>query len=187
MKTLLLIRHGETAGNGLRRYIGRTDEPLSPAGLEQARALGELGLHADRVFVSPLLRCRQTAALAFPGQPQIIVGGLRETDFGVFEGRSAADMSDDPAYRRWVEGGCLGPIPGGDDPLAFRRRCVDAFLNCMALTPSGAAAALVVHGGVLMAVLAALALPRRSFYESRLPNGSLLNCQYDGRNILFPA
>ena len=56
MIELLFIRHGATAGNLQRRYIGRTDEPLCPAGLDQAEALGALHLQADRLIVSQIGR-----------------------------------------------------------------------------------------------------------------------------------
>ena len=37
---IVLLRHGQTPGNVLKRYIGRTDEPLSEAGERAARAVG---------------------------------------------------------------------------------------------------------------------------------------------------
>ena len=55
---IIFIRHGPTPGNLARRYIGSTDEPLAPGALPGCPAPA-----AERVYVSPLLRCRQTAAL----------------------------------------------------------------------------------------------------------------------------
>lgn len=63
MIELLFIRHGATAGNLRRCYIGRTDEPLCEAGIAQVKALQKRGLSVDRLFVSPMLRTRQTAEL----------------------------------------------------------------------------------------------------------------------------
>lgn len=108
MIELLFIRHGATAGNLQRRYIGRTDEPLCPAGQAQAETLGALHLQADRLIVSPLLRARQTAVLAFPGQEMSLEPGFAETDFGIFEGKNADELADCPAYRAWVDTGCQG-------------------------------------------------------------------------------
>ena len=85
MIELLFIRHGATEGNLRRRYIGRTDEPLCEAGIAQVKALQKRGLSVDRLFVSPLLRTRQTAELLFPQMPYTVVDGLIETDFGRFE------------------------------------------------------------------------------------------------------
>lgn len=62
---VLLLRHGETPGNRRRAYIGSTDEPLSPQGREQAQAVAVPPV--ERVYGSPMLRCRQTAEILFPG------------------------------------------------------------------------------------------------------------------------
>ena len=50
-------------------YIGRTDLPLSPAGLAELLALrAENGYPgAARFFTSPLSRCRQTLEVLYPG------------------------------------------------------------------------------------------------------------------------
>lgn len=39
---IVLIRHGQTPGNALRRYIGRTDEPLSAEGVRALETFGTL-------------------------------------------------------------------------------------------------------------------------------------------------
>ena len=77
MIELLFIRHGATEGNLRRRYIGRTDEPLCEAGIAQVKALQKRGLSVDRLFVSPLLRTRQTAELLFPQMPRRTLAALR--------------------------------------------------------------------------------------------------------------
>ena len=143
MIELLFIRHGATAGNLQRRYIGRTDEPLCPAGQAQAEVLGALHLQADQLIVSPLLRARQTAVLAFPGQEMSLEPGFAETDFGIFEGKNADELTDCPAYRAWVDTGCQGPIPGGEAVSDFKARCCAAFAARMQTLPEGCRAALV--------------------------------------------
>ena len=66
MLKILLIRHSMTAGNKLGRYIGaRTDEPLCEEGI---RLLENISYPpVQRVFVSPMRRCRETAEILFPG------------------------------------------------------------------------------------------------------------------------
>lgn len=174
MTRLLFIRHGATAGNLQRRYIGRTDQPLCPEGIAQAKALTALSLAPDRVFCSPLLRTRQTAQLAFPELEPEIVPGFTETDFGPWEGKTADELADCAAYRDWVDGFCQGPIPGGEDPAAFKARCRQAFLEIVPRLPADGCAAFVVHGGVIMAILEAFARPRGSFYDFHLSNGGHL-------------
>lgn len=87
----VLIRHGKTAGNLAGRYIGcRTDEPLCSEGIAQLRE-GRYPA-VERVFASPLRRCRETARLLYPAMEMEIVEDFRECDFGAFEGLSYADL-----------------------------------------------------------------------------------------------
>ena len=122
--TVYLLRHGETEYNTQRRYLGRTDPPLSPKG---RAALVPGDFSPGIVYVSPLRRAVETAGLLFPDAEAEAVPGLREMDFGIFEGRSAAEMSGDPAYRQWVDGFCQGPVPGGESKDSFSRRTCRAF------------------------------------------------------------
>lgn len=179
MNHVYLIRHGATAGNLEGRYIGRTDEPLSPEGVAQARRLGVRGLTADRLFVSPALRARQTAQLAFPTMEPVVVDDLWEADFGDFEGKTVAELENDPAYRRWVDSWCLDPIPGGEDVGSFKARCCAAFGWCMADLPEGETAAFVIHGGGIMAILEKYAGPPGSFYRYHVTNCACVQCVYE--------
>ena len=183
MIELLFIRHGATAGNLRRRYIGRTDEPLCEAGIAQVKALQKRGLSVDRLFVSPLLRTRQTAEQLFPQMPYTVVDGLIETDFGRFEGKSADELSGDLAYQAWVDAMCLTPIPGGESVADFKIRCCEAFTETIRTVPDGSRVGFVVHGGVIMAILEAYARPKRDFYAYHIGNGECLQGVYDGETI----
>ncbi len=178
MIKLIFIRHGATAGNLEKRYIGRTDEALCGLGIRQALALREHGFQVDHLFVSPALRTRQTAELVFPAMPYALVNGLMETDFGLFEGKTAAELSGEPAYQAWVDSGCLGPIPGGESVAEFKARCAAAFRSAVGKLPAGSSAAFVIHGGVIMAVLEAFARPARGFYDYHIGNGGHILGEY---------
>ncbi len=176
MKRVLFIRHGATAGNLEKRYIGRTDEPLCEAGIAQVSKLKEMDWKPDVLFVSPMLRTRQTAELVFPGMEQQIIEDLRETDFGLFEGKTAAELADEPRYQAWVDSLCRAPIPGGESIADFKARCCRAFSATIAALPEDATAAFVVNGGVIMSILEAYAQPKRSFYDYHIDNGDFLLC-----------
>ena len=95
MRTLKihLIRHGATDANIKGQYIGcKTDMPLSPEGLNELRLLKENMDYpkVDRIYSSPLLRCKQTAAVLYPENNVVCVDNLKEYDFGIFEGKTAA-------------------------------------------------------------------------------------------------
>ena len=72
MLKLILVRHGETQGNKLKRYIGkRTDEPLCP---EAGNMLAQLAYpEVQAVYASPMIRCTQTAGILFPGKKQNVI------------------------------------------------------------------------------------------------------------------
>jgi len=174
---VLLVRHGETPGNALRRYIGRTDEPLSAQGAEKARAAGG-DARLRRVFVTPLRRTQQTAEILFPNAGQTVVDGLREMDFGDFEGRSADEMAEDAAYRAWVEAECEPRCPGGEAKAEFSARVVEAFTRTalQELCAGAALAVFVVHGGTIMSILSALSRGGESYYSWATHNCGAFLC-----------
>ncbi|WP_156678245.1 histidine phosphatase family protein [Sphingomonas profundi] len=100
MTTLVIVRHGNTFAPGETplRIGARTDLPLVPGGIAQARALGGwfagAGIRFDRAFVSPLRRTQETAALILDDQPDPPAiepaGWLAEIDHGPDEGRTDA-------------------------------------------------------------------------------------------------
>ena len=156
---LVIMRHGAIPANERRQYAGmRTDEPLSEAGVEQARAAGVCPV-VSLVYVSPLARARQTAQICFPNAEQQVVAGLAEMDFGTFEGRSADEMVDDAAYRAWVDGMCEGRCPGGETRAEFTERTVRAVEQVVADARRRGldTAVIVAHGGTVMSAMSTFA------------------------------
>ena len=89
-----LIRHGETLWQGTGRYQGQTDVPLSEQGRQ---ALSPASFSPEKVYITALQRTRQTAERLFPQARLVVVEDLGEMNFGRFEGRSAAEMEEDPS------------------------------------------------------------------------------------------
>ena len=179
---IVLIRHGQTPGNALRRYIGRTDEPLSPEGIRAAEAFGTLP-EIRKVFVTPLCRTQQTARILLPNAEQIVLPALREMDFGDFENRNADEMTNDAAYRAWVDGGCLGACPHGESTPEFSARVCEGFLTALHDLPADAPRALfVVHGGVIMALMSRFARPEIAYYDAWVKNCCGYACTLSGEN-----
>lgn len=112
---LLLARHGESqfSAQGLVNGDPGVACPLTDAGREQARALGEAlrDEPIDLCAVTEFERVRETAelALAVRGVPTIVVPELNDPRYGDFEGR----LLD--RYRAWAwERGPLDAPPGGE-------------------------------------------------------------------------
>ncbi len=184
MKTVYFIRHAMTAGNREKRYIGRSNEPLCGEGKIQAAALKGTHLPAfDCVFTSPYIRCMETASILFPDTKFTAVYGLRECDFGMFEGKTAAELESSAAYNAWLATGCTGPIPGGESVEDFKARCRIAFLEAMEEVPETGVCAFVIHGGCIMAILEAYAMPKRAFYECHIENCGFVRCTFNGRAL----
>jgi broad specificity phosphatase PhoE len=93
----LLVRHGTTAWVDMHRLHGITDIPLNENGLRQAREAAQVlkSEHAQSLYTSPLIRCRQTAEIIGKeaGLEPRDMAGLKELNFGWLEGRSFRDQS----------------------------------------------------------------------------------------------
>lgn len=177
MRTLKihLIRHGATDANFAGQYIGcKTDLPLSPEGLEELRLLKDNMEYpyVDRIYSSPMLRCRQTAAVLFPKSDIKFVENLKEYDFGEFEGKTAAELESNPYFIPWASGQLSSP-PGGEDNNEFvKRLCIG--LNQIVLDmleEETESAAVIMHGGAMMMLLGATAVPQHKPVEWTADNG----------------
>ena len=177
MRTLKihLIRHGMTDANILGQYIGgRTDLPLNPQGVEELRLLRDnIDYPAiERLYSSPMLRCRQTAGVLYPDNEIHVVDKLREYDFGDFEGKNAMQLEGYSTYSDWTSGRITAP-PNGESNEDFVKRVCIGFNEVVAdLLNSGRRnAAVIMHGGAIMMLLASTAVPRRMPVEWTSKNG----------------
>ena len=169
--TIHLIRHGMTQGNLEGRYIGSTDLPLCEEGIRQLEARKAAAPYpkAEICYCSPLKRCQQTAKILYPDLTPQVVTDFRETDFGAWENKTAKELADeDPDFVKWMEGDKNITPPGGENNGWFLQRTCAAFEHVVdGLLRMGtySSAAIVAHGGVLMAILSAYGLPRAPFYD----------------------
>ena len=185
MAELILIRHGKTAGNLLGRYIGsRTDEPLCDEGREGLA--GKQLPEVERLYVSPMKRCVETAEILWPGfdrKRMQKVTDLRECDFGDFENKNYKELSGNGDYQAWIDSNGTLPFPNGESMDAFKSRCLEAFARIV-VEVSGAEqewiasgktgifrAGIVVHGGTIMAILEQYGYPKAAYFDYQVKNG----------------
>jgi broad specificity phosphatase PhoE len=146
---LWIVRHGETEWSRTRRHTGRTDIPLTAAGIEQATTLRERlgGRRFALVLSSPLRRAWDTCRLAGLGDAARATDDLLEWDYGAYEGRTTAEIQADlPGWRIWT-----GALPGGEtvEHVADRaRRVIEEAVSA----PGDVA--LFAHGHVLRVLTA---------------------------------
>ncbi|MEO7391264.1 MAG: histidine phosphatase family protein [Ramlibacter sp.] len=176
MSELILLRHGETDWNRELRFQGHVDVGLNAIGLEQARRLGHrvAGEAAQRLYVSDLLRARQTAQ---PVAQQLQLApisepALREQSFGRVDGMRVDDIKAQhpEAWEGWLrfhEDFCM---PEGESTRQFHARVMDAVNRIVAAHP-GEKLVIVTHGGVLdMIYRTARALGLNGPRQSEIPN-----------------
>lgn len=106
---IYLLRHGLTQENLEKRYQGRRDVPLCPQGLTQLR---RADFAPKTVMITSLQRTRQTAEVLFPDAELVVADGLKEMDFGVFEGRNYREMEHDPSVPRLGGNRLRRSLPG---------------------------------------------------------------------------
>lgn len=158
VELLYLIRHAETPWNRRGLYQGRVDVPLSRRGRLQARqlarALARSGIGA--VVTSDLRRAQATARpLARRlGARLLVEPGLREMDFGRWEGLTAAEVrrrfaAEWAAYRADP---VRVPAGGGESFLQLAERVSEAWQRA-ARQAGVPKVALVAHGASLRAIV----------------------------------
>jgi broad specificity phosphatase PhoE len=114
LPVVYLARHGETAWTISRQHTGRTDLPLTAQGEAEAVRLGErlAGLRFAAVLTSPLQRAVRTCELAGFGAEAEVEPDLAEWNYGVYEGRTSADIHAERPDWQLFRDGC----PGGESP-----------------------------------------------------------------------
>ncbi|MDP6932303.1 MAG: histidine phosphatase family protein [Myxococcota bacterium] len=159
-RVLLLVRHGQTAWNRQRRFLGSTDIPLDETGTTQARDLAEwlAPLPLTAVYTSPLSRALDTArALCSErnGLEPRVDPRLAELDQGVLEGQPSHVLSEDhPDFlEAWVTDPTHARIPGGETFGSCQERALAAIQQIADTHDPGPPVVIVSHRMVLAAIL----------------------------------
>lgn len=130
MATVILLRHGRTTSNAAGTLAGRLPADLDETGRAQARAAGQrlaaAQLPLAAVVTSPLIRCRQTVALALPDAVPQDDDRLAECGYGDWQGRPLRELARRPLWRTVQQHPSAVTFPGGESMAAMSARAVAA-------------------------------------------------------------
>jgi 2,3-bisphosphoglycerate-dependent phosphoglycerate mutase len=134
MKTLVLLRHGQSTWNEENRFTGWTDVPLSELGNEEARAAGRLlrdeGYVFDFAFTSVLKRAIKTLWIVLEEMDQMWIPVhntwlLNERHYGALQGlnkQETVNRHGQAQVHIWRRSYAVPPEPlRTDDPRAPHR------------------------------------------------------------------
>lgn len=173
--TIVLVRHGQTAWNVSRRFLGTTDLPLDEMGLAQARELADwLPEPFDRVYTSPLLRAAQTAR-HLDSHP-VEVPAVQEMHQGLLEGLHGHEgMQRFPDFfAAFGEDPEQATVPGGESLGGCRDRAIAALERIADGAAPGARVAVVTHQMVIASVTCSVhGKPLTRWREHAIHNGAL--------------
>ncbi|MER5426143.1 bifunctional RNase H/acid phosphatase [Streptosporangium roseum] len=183
--SLLLLRHGETPLSVERRFSGLGDPELTPNGIAQAEAaaarLSREPYGIQVVVSSPLKRARATAEIvaARLGLEVIVEEGLREADFGDWEGHTFTEIQRrwPDALAAWLADPSAAP-PGGESFGVAARR-VQATGDRLVERYEGRTVLAVSHvTPIKMLLQSALLAPLAALYRMHLDLAALSLIEY---------
>ncbi|MEV5173083.1 bifunctional RNase H/acid phosphatase [Streptomyces flaveolus] len=185
--TLVLLRHGETPLTPQKRFSGSggTDPSLSAAGREQAHRVAEALARRgtiQAVVASPLARTRETAEIvaARLNLDVTLEDGLRETDFGAWEGLTFREVREryPDDLDAWLADPEAHPTGGGESFAETATR-IAATRDKLTAAYAGRTVLLVTHVTPIKTfVRLALGAPPKSLFRMELSAASLSAVAY---------
>ncbi len=190
MSKLVLIRHGESQWNLENRFTGWVDVPLSPKGIEEAKAAGKklAGFTFDRAFTSVLARATETLRIILEaiGQATIPIEkdkALNERMYGELQGLNKAETAKkygEEQVKIWRRSYDVQP-PGGESLKDTAERVLPYYDS--RIKPSvlkGETILIAAHGNSLRALVMQLEqLTREQVLELNIPTGAPLLYELD--------
>ncbi len=130
-RQVILIRHGQSKLNKLKVFAGRQDTPLTEEGINQIKRTSDFILkrysNVDVIFTSPLTRAKKTAEIINQkiNTRLIIEKRIIETDFGIWEGKSPLELSNQSEWKEYESNPFYFKFPGGESPQDVKKRLLE--------------------------------------------------------------
>jgi len=154
-----LMRHGEVANDGEKRYNGHIDIDITQKGVDQMHRLAGLleGKEITAVYSSDLIRSTRGAAIISNrvGIPYTPLPELRERSVGAWEGMTAEEIKErfPEQYTAWRTDLLNYRPPGGECLVDVSARILPVFKRLVA-SHREQEIAMLLHGGVNRVILA---------------------------------
>lgn len=178
------IRHGMSTSNEKGLLCGSTDSLVSKQGREELENLKQSYSYPeiDHLYVSPAIRCRETASILFPGMEPELVENLWEYHFGVMENQPAAHLASMPNYQQWLNQTPDFGFEGGETLLETQMRALAGMTHVVSeIRRHGyQKIAIIAHGELFFLLFQAALmsdLPPKTFLLC--PNGMGLTASVD--------
>lgn len=187
MKTVLLIRHGQTDSSLNNKLCGRTDEPLNNNGIHEVKRLItflDARNKPDIIITSPLIRAKQTAQIITNkyNLTPIESEELREIDFGDWEGLTFNEIKNKQPdeFIKWIKHPDKFTPTDGESIINLNKR-INNFMNkVLNNSEENSILYLITHGGPIRSVLInALKIPPSLYWNIKIPHGSATCLEYD--------
>ena len=184
MKTIILIRHGESETNLKKVFTGQLDAPLTPNGKKQAALMAEYvsRYSIDKIYVSPLQRAVDTAqaVMTYQNCPMERCDAFQEMYAGQWQGKTFDEIAREypESYEVWRNNIGLAAPEGGESCEEMYRRVADAFAELLQRT-SERVICIVCHA-IPIRMMESYMRKQSPQDISWVPNASVTVYGYDG-------
>ena len=153
--TFYYVRHGATLFNRIGKMQGWCDSPLTEKGIENASEAKQVlkAIPIDRIYTSTSERCVDTALIINEGRdlPVFFEKGLKEVNFGLYEGATIANHQEDIDHRRFLTYDWSDVE--GESPQMLRERVRKTYGKIYNESMDGDTVLIVSHGAVFFHML----------------------------------
>ena len=185
MKKLYLMRHGETLFNSLGKIQGACDSPLTEKGIKQAEMAKDYfesnKITFDGLYSSTQERASDTLEIIIGNRPYSREKGLKEWNFGIFEGESEKLNPKRPegetSFANFF-------VPyGGEAATAVQDRMVKSLTDIMNKDENNSVLA-TSHGGAMYLFIQKW-LPFEEVSNIKFGNCCILEFLFDDNEFMF--
>ena len=164
--TFYYVRHGRTLFNEVGKMQGWSDSPLTEEGIANAYEARQLleKINFNHIYTSTSERCADTAHI-IRGDRDIPISyekGLKEVNFGRFEGVTMANHQEEVDRRRF--GDFDWSDVGGENVEMLSKRVLETYDRIFAQSDNDDNILIVSHGSVFMHMISFMFGLDRKYY-----------------------